>query len=636
MSGFDVSISTAVKRFRSKIDFLQPMLEAISNSLEAHATKIHVKLLIDDNPTLTDECTKKICGYEIKDNGDGFTEKNLNSFLTYMSDYKFDLGCKGIGRITWLKVFNNVFVKSISGQKSIEFQFNESFDRDKIAKKDISKRVQAETSVIFKDVRKSYFEQGKIDLRPEANIIQIRDVVEDHFLVRLSLAKASGNQFLIEFSMGSNESSRICNDSLIDLSEKDFCIKDAEGKCNLFKIYYSFFDGPSKPKRAVFFCADGRAVKPIQEKFSFGTLPDNKSSILFLTGEYLDERVNEERTEFNIADSRPSIDGGLYWDVIGSCLQRQVEEVLLAFFPNLETDNEQNIKDLIDEYPYLAKYILKDTSKIKDKEKILRQSKKLYEQEKEETSNKFKALLGKNNLDSDVFFQTIDDIQDISARELAEYIVYRKQIITALKRMNEENEKKESLLHNLLMRMRTDSSADSHEVYDNNLWLLDDKYMTYVYAASDITVGKIKKAIENESQELFNVAVRPDLAIFYSNNAVNKMRDVVVVEFKACGASLDEKSKSFWEITRNVEAIRENIEKIDRVWAYTITKFDDKFKKNIKVQDFSPLFSNGCKEEAYYRYYKTINAHCYYISIEAILSDAEARNNVFLEIIKKS
>ena len=68
--------------------------------------------------------------------------------------------------------------------------------------------------------------------------------------------------FLIEFSMGSNESSRICNDSLIDLSEKDFCIKDAEGKCNLFKIYYSFFDGPSKPKRAVFFCADGRAVKP--------------------------------------------------------------------------------------------------------------------------------------------------------------------------------------------------------------------------------------------------------------------------------------------------------------------------------------------------------------------------------------
>lgn len=47
MSGFSVSIATAIKRFGNKINFLQPMVEAISNSLEAGAKNVKVKLYID-------------------------------------------------------------------------------------------------------------------------------------------------------------------------------------------------------------------------------------------------------------------------------------------------------------------------------------------------------------------------------------------------------------------------------------------------------------------------------------------------------------------------------------------------------------------------------------------------------------
>ena len=637
MSGFDVPISTAVKRFRSKIDFMQPLLEAISNSLEANAKNIKVKLFVDRGVTLTGEVANKICGYTIEDDGDGFNEKNIKSFLTYMTDYKIDIGCKGIGRITWLKVFTNVTVKSHVGNKIVEFKFNEIFDKDKIKYQTAKFLDKSKTKILFFGVRSTYYERDKVELRADANLEDIRSLVEGHFLVKLSLLKANNRQFNIKIYFDEGQQiEQICNSSLIDLRDKDFTIKGVDGLHNNFKLFYNFFNDIAKQKRATFFCANGRTVKQIPEKISYATLPENKSSILLLTSKYFDDHVNEERNEFNIPESRPSLESALSWELINGCLRYKIDEVLLEYFPTLEEDNDKKISELIDEYPYLARYIRTDTSKIKDKEKILKHSKKMYEQDKENTSVKFKSLLEENKINTEVFYKVIENVRDISARELAEYIVYRKQIIMALQKMNNGNEKKESLLHNLFMKMRTDSDNENHAVYDNNLWLLDDKYMTYVYAASDMTIEKIKQSIEKESEEMYNIRVRPDLAIFYSSDDADKYRDAVVVEFKGIGASLDEKSKSFWEINRNAEAIRENISNIRRVWAYTITKFDDKFRKNIRTQDFDPLFGNGCKDEIYYRYFSKIDAHCYYISVEAILADADARNNVFLDIIKKS
>ncbi|MEL7641820.1 MAG: ATP-binding protein [Solidesulfovibrio sp.] len=635
MSGFDVPISTAIKRFRSKIDFMQPLLEAISNSLEANARNIKIKLFVDRGETLTGEPANKICGYTIEDDGDGFNEKNIKSFLTYMTDYKYDLGCKGIGRITWLKVFTNVTVKSHIKDKIIEFKFNEAFDKDKIKCQAALLSDKPNTKILFFGVRSSYYVRDKVELRTDANLEDIRSLIEGHFLVKLSLLKANDRQFNIEIFFDKSQNiERICNASLIDLREKDFSIKGADNSLNNFKLFYKFFNNTTKQKRATFFCANGRIVKQIPEKISYTSLPENKSSILLLTSKYFDEHVNEERNEFNIPDTRPSLESGLSWELINGCLRYKIDEVLLEYFPTLEEDNDKKISELIDEYPYLARYIRTDTSKIKDKEKILKNSKRLYEQDKENTSIKFKSLLEENNINTDVFYKIIENVQDISARELAEYIVYRKQIIAALQKINNGNEKKESLLHNLFMKMRTESDNENRAVYDNNLWLLDDKYMTYVYAASDFTIEKIKQSIEKESEEIFNTKIRPDLAVFYSSGDDDKYRDAVVVEFKGIGANLDEKSKSFWEINRNAEAIRENIRNIRRVWAYTITKFDDKFRKNIRTQDFEPLFGNGCKDEIYYRYFSKIDAHCYYISVEAILADADARNNVFLDIIK--
>src|SRR5699024_12694280 len=55
---------------------------------------------------------KAIPGVAIEGNRVGFTPENMDSFETLDSDYKADRGCRGVGRLLWLKAFDRVAVSS--------------------------------------------------------------------------------------------------------------------------------------------------------------------------------------------------------------------------------------------------------------------------------------------------------------------------------------------------------------------------------------------------------------------------------------------------------------------------------------------------------------------------------------------
>ena len=67
---------------------------------------IHVKI-IRDLPILDSHYWETdIHSFEITDNGAGFNDKNYVSFDIYGSDHKLEMGCKGVGRVLWLKAFS--------------------------------------------------------------------------------------------------------------------------------------------------------------------------------------------------------------------------------------------------------------------------------------------------------------------------------------------------------------------------------------------------------------------------------------------------------------------------------------------------------------------------------------------------
>lgn len=195
---YSVKIKNILRQFNKKIPFLQPVYESIVNSLEANATNIIVEFTEEKLLALVDEqnvpIDKKITGFKITDNGDGFNKKNLDSFKDYLSDTKLSLGCKGVGRFTWLKVFEDIKVESHVNGMLVKFDFNENTSLDDIEETTIPALGTNKTIIYFNDVSMNYLERlksGKIkvDKREIADIEQIAQKVEDYLLPKLFLLK---------------------------------------------------------------------------------------------------------------------------------------------------------------------------------------------------------------------------------------------------------------------------------------------------------------------------------------------------------------------------------------------------------------------------------------------------------------
>lgn len=93
---------------------LIPVFEALMNSIHSVQERfgdewmkkavisLSVETDDDDNPV----------SFIVTDNGIGLNEANFESFRTYDSRLKSKKGGKGVGRLTWLKVFERISILS--------------------------------------------------------------------------------------------------------------------------------------------------------------------------------------------------------------------------------------------------------------------------------------------------------------------------------------------------------------------------------------------------------------------------------------------------------------------------------------------------------------------------------------------
>ncbi|MEL7281349.1 MAG: hypothetical protein AAGK79_13400 [Pseudomonadota bacterium] len=107
---------------------LIPLFEAVVNSIHAieerfaeterNLSEGKIEIIIErDSQGELDVAGKKLASprihsFEIRDNGVGFTDANWTSFNLLDSTHKIAKGCRGIGRLMWLKAFSYVSVTS--------------------------------------------------------------------------------------------------------------------------------------------------------------------------------------------------------------------------------------------------------------------------------------------------------------------------------------------------------------------------------------------------------------------------------------------------------------------------------------------------------------------------------------------
>lgn len=606
------------------------MYEAITNAIHAKASRIICRLVGEAQAVLKDDtlnelAPKKVIAIEVEDNGDGFNDINYASFGKYRTEHKVELGCKGVGRFVFLKLFDDVSYTSwlISEQKKREFKLTFDFESDDVLEED-AEVAENRTILSLKNVSTAHFGRDRhIDRRLDLDLPKIREDILLHLIPTLYFCKKEGNHVEIELiDVLSGETEIISEDDIPDFETISFNIKDSEGNDVAFSLHH-FLEG-SAGRVDAFHCANRRSVCTFSSQ---GFNPQGFKGILLLEALFLDDRINNSRNDFDIFPVQIDLFHKLSWELINRKLKSIVAELVQKEIPDVDEKNRIQLQEIQDERPYLIQYIEEEDVKIAgfiSKQQIINCAKKRFDQAKD---NLLKNI-GKN-------VYTDEDLNEairVTQNELVSYIQDRVIVIEQLKTMIANKEKVESVIHRLFMEKSTiDNEYDYFSTKRNNLWLLDDRFTSYSYAASDKMIKEILDQVGSDHD-----SCKPDISLFFSQSPENKNGlKSVIIEIK----SFDDSKKYANDKFAGLVQLRDYItafkakEQIESVWAFLITDVDDRFAKKLKDDDYKPLFST--QTPIYHRYFEQLDTSICVIGAESLIFDAEARNKVFIEIINK-
>ncbi len=183
------------------------------------------------------------------------------------------------------------------------------------------------------------------------------------------------------------------------------------------------------------------------------------------------------------------------------------------------------------------------------------------------------------------------------------------------------------------------------DIYTSNVWLFDDKFMTYSTILSEQTMDTLIQEITQDEQKSSEKG-RPDISMIFSDNPEkdNGKVDVVIIELKKLDLKLanrEELRSQFKQRARRLLKYYPN--KIQRIFFYGIIDFDKEFERSLREDRFIPIFSEEGqifygRQQVLYDDENLIEREQYIditlLSFEAFWKDAERRNSTFLKILK--
>ncbi|WP_271407327.1 ATP-binding protein [Tenacibaculum soleae] len=620
----------------SRVNQYDVLYEAITNSIHSNSTDI--KCFLNTNENLIKEGDDelgniKLDTIRIVDNGDGFDSDNYGSFSTYRTKFKKELGCKGVGRFVFLKVYKNAIytskLSSLKESRRIKFDFKFDTDNLSIENSDVKEN---ETEVLFQSLTEQYLNwDKKLDRRIKLDIYKIKNKVLMNLIPTLFFYKEKKNRDItIQFiDLHKNISVKITSNDIPEFTIKEFKVSGNDGVSYKFKLNYGIQES-SQGKLNAYYCANSRTVCEFENKDLKINIPSKYSGFMLLESKYLDLKANNERNDFDIFPVKTDFVSPISWEMINSELKIIISNIIKESIPDTEKINIEKLKEIQDERPYLVNYI--DSGDIEmagflNKKQIIDKAKKRFDIVKE------KVLTSSGKLEySD---EELKEAITLAQNELVSYINDRVIVIERLKTLVEKSERVESVIHNLFMEKYT--TDDYYSVGKNNLWLLDDRFTTYSYAASDKRIIDVLKDINETTDDVDILNDKPDLSLFFSHNPNNSDRlKSVLVEIKPFDFSTKSDRKKFAGIQQlfdYVKAFKEK-EKIKEVYGYLITDIDENLSERLKDDGYKPLFS--VDSPIYHRHYERKGISIYVVSAKTLVYDAEARNKVFLDIIKKN
>ena len=648
-----VNLEKAIKNIKIKVGFYRPLYEAIVNAIQAKATVIDISFDVEkkDHKDL-------ICGYSVKDNGIGFTDANIDSFLTLWTEHNSDMGALGSGRILCLKVFKNILIESQTkntvdkqGHK-IYIDFNKNFSSNTI--NDIEKEYidsdESFTIVHYKNLTESYQNE---------NEILYLDVIKHEVFISLLPLFIEYSENQLDLTINVQGSEWITKTKLTSMFKKlNFLSEEFKVKSSIkdnkteytFKLTYQITkDGKNKLDQ--FYGASFRKVTNFPNNTSIKRLPNNASGIFCLSSNYLKEIVADSREEFNLKfnENNATEEFPLLFRDINNKLSEVINKILRREFKDIDKSLQAEKKKAIDECPHLIQYI-KDIDKLTiNKNEIIKIAESKFEKKFKETKKEiidFTTNIQKTkNFNKEKYIEITKEFTEVGQEQLAFYIGYRQTIIDMLFHVYECNNDaskvsfNEDFIHNLIMPTKKIKFNNQQIITENNFWILDDKFMSFSYAASDVEIEKFVTSLGQEMKDEIDKDYfgddRPDLMMLYSDE-FDKPKDVVIVELKKVNIQVYDRSKAIDQINLYADLIQDHIPDVNDIFVYAIVDIDVKLERILKNRGFFPkaYTKDGHNMYSYYMYNPNNRAHVHILSFHHLITDASNRNKLFLSILK--
>lgn len=608
----DINVKRAVKLFFSKSSFEMIYFEAFANAIDAGATEFSVHI------TLSEPGDWLNMSLDLIDNGVGFTDERFGKFKKLL-DVE-ERTHKGLGRLVYLCYFERVRVESVFKPRHLrKFDFDEDFDGQNIV---------VDTQQETRGSKLSFFgfsgeKIGKTDyVKPS----YIKKVLLENFYMKFYKAKQEGHPLTVNISLtvgGVTTNETINSDTIPEFKEK--LLGDQVNLIDSISLYYHIheFDNPSERQVITALAVDDRShvVTIIADE----NIPLGYEMVFLLMSETFQGHIDASRQNLTLEETTLNQIKTIFRDAISDIINEQ--------FPRIAETNNQRRKNLEKQYPHLSGYFEEKEIGYSTQSDVLKKAQEKYFRDQKE-------VLGAIELTPEQFEKSMN----LSARALAEYIIFRQNVIKKMRMFN--GDEKEAEVHNLLAPKGSEFHDGEviKDLYRNNVWVLDEKFMNYCTVLSEAEMRKVVDVltageIEDDDDD------RPDLVLFFSGNPtqVGTKVDVVVVELKRLGIPAEQNSIVEFQLDKRTQRLAEYYgNRIQRMWFYGVVDIEDEYRLHLINNGFKPLFSNGTSyfrsKEVYTDLQQTncVIQNAYIMDFTALVEDASTRNETFLKILQSS
>jgi hypothetical protein len=520
---------------------LIPVFEALMNSIHSVQERFGDDWVKRGSINLTVDCDSEGNpeSFVITDNGVGLNDDNFESFRTYDSRLKAKKGGKGVGRLTWLKVFEGVKIISKFelpagvSQRSFDFVLDNEKAFQNYALRKLDTKPELQTRVELHALKDGY--RSHCPKRLET----ITHRIAAHFLPFLigdqcpdiTVSSATENHSLRQIIEAHTHNPQSLSVDVQDVG--NFTIKH-------LLLNKALVEGGTE--HTVYLAAHDRIVTDhgINNQTGLDSAFNFEDEQVFYVGivssEFLDNSVTQERNNFDIPKATMKL--------ITKAAEEAAKVYLAEPINSLIDAKAQTIERVVTNFPRYS-YLVQDRKEFARElplnsktEEAIYQAMSVYDyRETRDLRRDLNALVSAESEPTQTaeFKQKLEQVMErVGEQErasLAEYVSKRKLIIDLLEhRLGYEDKEKQRLyteeaVHKVICPLKVNSG--DIEYGNHNLWLIDDRLAYYDFWASDQQIRKYAKSSE--------CADRPDLILFQGSNLLQREgtdQPIVIVEFK--------------------------------------------------------------------------------------------------------